>query len=290
MKVLVVGGNGMLGSDVCAELSSRKIEFVAPTLEELDITEPDSVARLTEKGKIDVCINCAAYTAVDKAETESELAFAINYSGVATLAGWCGIAGTRLVHVSTDFVFGGEGDTPRTEEDETNPIGVYAKSKLAGEEAALHHGSVVVRTAWLYGPNGPSFPRTMIRAWLAGKTLRVVADQFGTPTYTGDLARTLVDIAENSAIQSGIYHAAGPDVMNWHQLAIMAIRTYAKEVQGEEIEPEIAAISTEEYPTPAKRPKYSALSCEKLKSLGIKPMRSTEETLRDFVKRLPKEV
>lgn len=289
MKFLVVGGSGMLGSDVVAELHKRGHIVVAPSSAELDITNPESVAQIAAGSfgnDIRWCINCAAYTAVDLAESESDRAMTLNALGPGYLASVCQMPGVRLIHISTDFVFDGEQSEPYTEEDKTNPLGVYGRSKLAGEHSvmAANGSSVVVRTSWLYGPNGKSFPRTMINAYLTGKQLRVVADQTGCPTYTADLARVLVDMAEKE-IMPGIYHATGEDVMTWHGFAKLAIEAYCQEVLKEKREVEIEPIPTEAYPTPAKRPKYSVLSNTKLHEQGIPSMRVVGECLREFLHR-----
>jgi dTDP-4-dehydrorhamnose reductase len=225
---------------------------------------------------------------VDKAEAESDAATLVNGIAPGYVAQACAMAGIRLIHISTDFVFDGEATSPYLEGAPTNPMGAYGRTKLQGEDAVLINcrEAIVARTAWLYGPNGNSFPKTMIRAWLAGKSLKVVADQIGTPTYTGDLARVLIDLAENGA-EGGIYHTAGPDITNWHGFATRAIEIYSREVLEKEANVEIEPIKTEDWPTPAKRPKYSALSFEKVGALGIEPMRSVDEALTEFVKRLP---
>lgn len=279
----------MLGSDVVAELKRRGHGAMTPSSAELDIANPESVAQIATGafGKdIRWCINCAAYTAVDLAETESDRAMELNALGPGYLANVCMMAGVRLIHISTDFVFDGSKTEPYTETDRTNPLGVYGQSKLDGERSVMANGSsVVVRTSWLYGPNGKSFPRTMIGAYLAGKSLRVVADQTGCPTYTADLARTLVDMAEKE-IMPGIYHATGEDEMTWHGFAKLAIEAYCSEVLKESRDVEIEPIPTEAYPTPAQRPKYSVLSNAKLREHGIAPMRGVGECLREFVGRL----
>jgi len=283
MKVLVVGASGMLGSDVVKELLGRGHEVLSPSSKELDITDPESVAQITTWDGFDWCINCAAYTAVDKAESEEQAAAELNALGPGYLARACAMKGIKVVHISTDFVFDGESRTPYTEEDRPNPIGVYGRTKLAGEEAVLAAWpmSLIFRTSWLYGPNGKNFPKTMISAWEAEKSLRVVADQVGNPTYTPDLARTIVDAMERN-IFPGIYHATGPDQMSWQEFALAAITAYrdAKQIaRGVEVAP----INTEDWPTPAKRPKYSVLSNEKLQKEGIAPMPSVNEALSQFV-------
>lgn len=278
----------MLGTDVLAELHRRRHEVSAPLRSELDLSDPESVAQIAvdKWGKLDWCMNCAAYTAVDKAESEQQLAHELNALAPGYIASACAMAGMRLLHVSTDFVFDGESKEPYKEDDKTNPLGAYGRSKLEGELALQSaQGSwVIARTAWLYGPNGNSFPRTMIRAWEAGKSLKVVADQVGCPTYTGDLARVLVDLVESNPA-SGVYHTAGSESMSWHEFARVAIEVWAAQSSKDPGEP-IQPIATEDWPTPAARPKYSVLSFEKVSKLGIKPMRPVREAAAEFCRRL----
>lgn len=277
MKILLIGGYGMLGSDLREEFVRRGWEVVAPTLEEIDITDPIQVAGCAEVAG-DWVVNAAAYTAVDKAESEPDEAMMANGLAVGYLGQMAAMAGSKFLHISTDFVFDGTKSEPYTEDDATNPLGEYGRSKLVGEEQALSHAGVVVRTAWLFGPNGGSFPRTMIRVAREGKPLRVVADQTGCPTYTRDLARVIADLIAKDAYP-GVYHAVGPDTMTWHQFAVRTL-----EAAG--IDYEVAPISTADYPTPAKRPAYSVLSTAKIAAMGIAPMRPTDEALAEFVSRL----
>jgi len=281
----------MLGTDLVAGAQARGHETLAPPLpEDLDITDPTAMARLGsgEFGQFDWVINCAAYTAVDKAETEVREATEINAIGPGYLAEAVKGIGGKLLHIGTDFVFDGTASDPYPEDAPTNPLGVYGRTKRDGEEAVLqaNPNALVVRTAWLYGPNGNSFPRTMIRAFLAGKRLRVVADQTGCPTYTADLSRVLVDLVEKNAFP-GIYHAVGPEAMTWHEFAARAIQAWqnlnAATPQGS---PVIEPIPTEDWPTPAVRPKYSVLGMVKLDQLGIAPMRPVDEALTEFCGRL----
>jgi dTDP-4-dehydrorhamnose reductase len=288
MRVLVVGGNGMLGSDLVVELKARGHEVKSPPRSELDITNPVSVAEITQtQEKADWCINCAAYTAVDKAEEEADEAMLVNGIAPGYLSQVCAMAQVRLLHVSTDFVFDGNATQPYGEEAPTAPQGAYARSKRHGEEAVLaaSPSSLVARTAWLFGPNGNSFPKTMISAYRAGKQLKVVSDQFGTPTYTADLARVLVDLIEKEPF-GGIYHTAGPEVMTWHDLATRAIGAYRFAAKADGPPPQILPITTEDWPTPAKRPQYSALSFAKMEALGVEPMRAVDVALLDFVQRV----
>jgi dTDP-4-dehydrorhamnose reductase len=277
MKILLIGGYGMLGSDLREEFVRRGWEVVAPTLEEVDITDPIQVAGCAEVAG-DWVVNAAAYTAVDKAESEPDEAMMVNGLAVGYLGQMAAMAGSKFLHISTDFVFDGTKTEPYTEDDATNPLGEYGRSKLVGEEQALSHAGVVVRTAWLFGPNGGSFPRTMIRVAREGKPLRVVADQTGCPTYTRDLSRVIADLIAKDAYP-GVYHAVGPDTMTWHQFAVRTL-------EAADIDYEVAPISTADYPTPAKRPAYSVLSTAKIAAMGIAPMRSTDEALAEFVSRL----
>lgn len=277
MKILLIGGYGMLGSDLREEFVRRGWEVVAPTLEEVDITDPIQVAGCAEVAG-DWVVNAAAYTAVDKAESEPDEAMMVNGLAVGYLGQMAAMAGSKFLHISTDFVFDGTKTEPYTEDDATNPLGEYGRSKLVGEEQALSHAGVVVRTAWLFGPNGGSFPRTMIRVAREGKPLRVVADQTGCPTYTRDLSRVIADLIAKDAYP-GVYHAVGPDTMSWHQFAVRTL-----EAAG--IDYEVAPISTADYPTPAKRPAYSVLSTAKIEAMGIASMRRIDEALAEFVSRL----
>lgn len=284
-RSLLIGGYGMLGSDLASVLQDRGISFDCPTIAELDITQPETLAERILPGAYDWVINCAAYTAVDKAETEREAAYLANAIGPGYLAQACGMAGCKLLHISTDFVFDGTATQPIHEDEPTRPIGYYGESKRDGEES-VRSGcpmSIILRTSWLYGPNGGSFPRTIARAWDAGRALRVVADQFGKPTYTGDLARVIADVMAKNLFP-GVYHACGPDAMSWHDFAQLLLEVY--EAQKAEPRPvEIEPIETADYPTPARRPAYSVLSTEKIEMAGIEPMRGTEAALIEFFER-----
>lgn len=286
MKTLLIGGSGMLGSDLRSELQARGHEVFAPNSRELDLTDPESVASIALRTELDWCLNCAAFTGVDLAESEEQAATELNAIGPSYLARACAMAGIKLLHVSTDFVFDGKSSTPYTEEDVPNPLGAYGRTKLAGEEAirAALPTALILRTSWLYGPMGRSFPRTMIEAWRAGKSLKVVADQVGCPTCTVDLSKVIVAATELDLFP-GIYHASGPDALSWHEFATRAIKAYMQ-VKGMEGDVDIAPIKTEDWPTPALRPPYSVLSNDKINAAGIAPMRTVEESLGDFCQRL----
>lgn len=282
MKVLVLGASGMLGQDVVRELEIRGHEVTPFTSKQLNLVDQKAVRDCAALGKKrhQWVVNCAAYTAVDKAEEEPECAWDVNSEAVLNLAEKLE-NGPRLLHISTDFVFDGAKSTPYLESDVTNPLGVYGQTKLDGEHyvEAMLDDAVIFRTSWLYGPGGKSFPRTMIQAFDAGKNLKVVNDQVGCPTYTADLAMAIA-LAIEKNVSTGIYHATGRDSMSWHDFAEMTLSVW----KGEPVT--IDAISTSEYPTPAKRPPYSVLDTSKLSAKGISPWRNTQDCLVDFCARL----
>lgn len=286
MRVLVVGASGMLGHDVVGELRTRGHEVDAPSSTELDLTDVESVARLPERGPYRWVLNCAAYTAVDRAESEPDAAANLNALGPRYLAMACALAGCRLLQVSTDYVFDGEKTTGYTEADPTNPLQVYGLTKRDGEENVLSTGAqaLVVRTAWLYGLHGRCFPRSILEAWRAGKPLRVVDDQVGTPTYTPELARTLADLVEADP-ETGIYHAGGPEPMSWYEFALRTLKSFAK-VSGSDVPIEIEPISTSQWLTPARRPRSTVLACSKLRALGIREMEPVDASLEKFAMEL----
>lgn len=288
MHVLVTGGSGMLGTDVVAALLTRGHTVEAPSHVELDATDPGAVsAHLIEPSfRFDACINCAAYTAVDRAETETDIATAVNSLAPAYLSRACALSSTQFLHISTDFVFDGTKGEPYVETDPVNPLSVYGQTKLEGEEEALagNQQAVVLRTAWLFGPHGKSFARTMVMAAREGRALRVVADQTGSPTYSPDLAEIIVDCLE-AKLPGGIYHAAGPDVMTWHGLAVAVIQA-DRRLRGDDHPVVVEAIKTSDWPTPARRPTYSALSSEKLRFAGIPLVPPIALAIADFVSRL----
>ena len=287
-RLLVLGGEGMLGSDFVEAARRSGLEVVAPSQAELDILSMPDLERLSKHGfgELDWIVNCAAYTAVDQAETDEMAALKVNGVAPGSVAAICQANGWKLLHMSTDFVFDGEGVEPYSEDAMTSPIGAYGRSKLLGEQNVSREcgQSVIVRTSWLFGPRGKSFPRTIITAARSGKPLSVVNDQTGTPTYTGYLAQNLVDIVLRD-VPAGIYHAAGPDVMTWFELAGLALESY-RAVTGEALDVPLTAVDSSAWPTAAKRPRYSALNSSKLARLGIGPMEGTKKALTEFCQRL----
>jgi len=266
--VLLLGGSGLLGSELKSVLDAE-----APSREEFDITNPEHVASIVTGGYKAV-INCAAYTAVDQAESNPEEAAELNELAPAWLARACASVGVPLIHFSTDYVFDGTARSPYTEESPTNPQSVYGKTKLAGEQAVLeiHPMSHVLRTSWLFGAHGKCFPRSIWNAHRAGKPLRVVNDQWGSPTEARCLAevvRTLLD----RKIEPGLYHACGPEAMTWFEFS-------QRILPGVEIAPS----SSDEWKAPAPRPGYSILSTEKLRGAGVEWPEGLEESIERVVK------
>ena len=252
---LVVGANGQLGSEL-KDILKEKGMYVDK--DELDITNSDAVVNFFNKNKnINAIINCAAYTAVDKAENDIELATKINVEGPINLAK----VGLPIVQISTDYVFNGEKNTPYIENDKTNPKSVYGKTKLAGEEEVLKNAktTVIIRTAWLYSSYGNNFVKTMIRLGKEKESLNVVFDQVGTPTYAKDLAQAIVDILPQ--IKEGtkeIYHFSNEGVCSWYDFSVEIMK-------ANNLKCKVYPIESKDYPTPAKRPSFSVLNKEKIK-------------------------
>lgn len=275
-KFLITGANGQVGYCLTQQLSG-KAEILAVDRDELDITNRDAVFNTIRTFRPDVVINAAAHTAVDKAETEIELSEAINVKGPQYLAEAANEICAVILHISTDYVFNGEGWHEYKESDETGPQGVYGKTKLAGEIAVQQANarSVILRTAWVFGEHGNNFVKTMIRLGKERESLGVVADQVGGPTYAGDIASALINIA-NQILQGkndafGVYHFTGKPYVSWHQFA-EAIFAEADLQKIIEKRPLVNAISTSDYPTPAKRPANSRLDLTKIKQVfNIEP-------------------
>jgi len=283
MKVLAVGSNGQLGRELCRRGEKQGFDMVALDLPEFDITDFSTVKKAVSQAGVSLVINAAAYTAVDKAESEPELAFAINRDGPAHLASSCTEVGIPLIHISTDYVFDGNKKGPYFETEPVSPLGVYGRSKAAGEAEVRDHlqKHVIVRTAWLYGVHGQNFVKTMLRLGREKEELRVVADQYGCPTYAADLAEAIlaiaVQIVEGHDIRWDTYHYCGKGETTWHGFA-EKIFDLARERCSLMVK-KVVPITTEEYPTPARRPANSVLDCSLItKHLGIST-RPWEESL-----------
>ena len=254
-KILITGCNGQLGTELGLLLPNA----VKTDKDDLDITDENAVRDFVQKNNIDIIINCAAYTAVDKAEDDVASAQKINVDGPRNLAK----SGAKIIHISTDYVFDGTGHKPYTPDDATNPVSVYGKTKLAGELAVLENAdiAVVIRTAWLYSPYGNNFVKTMLRLGAEKSELNVVSDQIGTPTYAADLAKAVVAILPQlNKENSGVYHFTDEGVCSWYDFAT-EIMTMAG------LQCNVRPIPSSAYPTRATRPHYSVLDKSKIKQV-----------------------
>jgi dTDP-4-dehydrorhamnose reductase len=268
MKVLVTGGHGQLGRSVVRRGTAAGHTVVSPDVDELDICSEASVTAGLATAEPDLVINAAAYTAVDKAESESDRAFTINRDGAGILARACASRSTPLLHVSTDYVFDGAGTRAYREDDAINPLSVYGASKAAGEALVNDAGGTVVRTSWLFEGKGPSFVHTMLRLAKERPLMKVVADQQGCPTWADDLADGLLALAAHRE-RASVYHYVNDGVTTWHAFA-SAIIELARTHRPLAVE-RVEAITTAEYPTPAKRPANSVLDTSRIRALGIVP-------------------
>lgn len=278
MRVLVTGANGQVGFSLGEQLKKTNWQFKLCTRLDLDITNKDSVKKIVGDFLPDVIVNPAAYTAVDKAESNSDEAFAINALGVENLAEVAKNNNCVLLHISTDYVFSGDKDGLYREDDETGPQGVYGRSKLVGEQVIKNilEKYIVLRTAWVFGEHGNNFVKTMIRLGRDRDQLNVVADQYGGPTYAGDIANAILKIISKidakEIIPWGTYHFSGAPHLNWHDFATAIIKQAELNNLYSKPTPIINAITTADYPTPAKRPKNSRLDCSKIeKVFSIEP-------------------
>ncbi len=273
-QILLIGKDGQLGQELQP--------FLAPVgavnsvgRDSLDLANPEAIAKIVADVKPDLIVNAAAYTAVDKAESELELAIAINGTAPGILAKEAEKIGATFIHVSTDYVFDGSQSHPYLETDQTQPLGAYGQSKLAGEQAILATQALaaIVRTAWVYGVGGKgNFVKTMLRLGAEREELRVVCDQVGSPTWTGDLAQAIVQLSQNIHSETtGIYHYTNSGVTSWYDFAV-AIFEEAQELGFPLNIKRVLPISTAEYPTPARRPAYSVLNTQKISTvLGTHP-------------------
>ncbi|MFS4455326.1 dTDP-4-dehydrorhamnose reductase [Maribacter sp. 2304DJ31-5] len=260
-KILVTGGNGQLATcikDMAIGLNGYG--FIYVDLDELDITKQAEVNSFFESENISFCVNCAAYTAVDKAETEREIAVSVNETGAQNLAKACNKYDAGLIQISTDFVFDGKKSSPYIEEDSTKPLGVYGLTKLKGEQEVVRFlpNSFIIRTSWLYSEHGQNFLKTMLRLGSERDNLNVVADQIGTPTYAGDLAQIILKIITEDRTEYGIYHYSNEGVASWYDFTKAIFRL-------EQIDCRVNPIRTDAYPTPAKRPAFSVMDKAKIK-------------------------
>ncbi len=263
MKILVTGANGQLGTEMrnVLEVNTPGITLYTDVAE-LDITDAKAVSEYIAKNEITHIINCAAYTAVDKAEEDKALCTAINVDAVKNLASAADAVGAKIIHVSTDYVFDGSAHRPYKESDKVNPVSQYGTTKRQGETAllALAPNSIIVRTAWLYSPYGKNFVKTMMRLGEDLQCLKVVSDQIGTPTYAADLAMAIYTIIKSPQWMEGIYHFSNEGACSWYDFTKSIHRIAG--IKGCDVQP----IPTEDYPTPASRPAYSILDKSKIKA------------------------
>ena len=265
MNILVTGANGQLGSEIkrlSKQVHSHIFTFV--DIDEMDLTSESSILSFLRTGTWDIIVNCAAYTAVDKAETDPAMAYAINSESAKIIAEYSTENNITLIHISTDFVFDGKGNEPIGEDHEPNPINVYGKSKLEGEKhiQARMPNAYIIRTSWLYSSFGNNFVRTIIRLANERSALNVVYDQIGTPTYAGDLAKAIMKIVDNISNKvkdyPGVYHYSNEGVASWYDLAHRVV-DYLR------LDCRINPVTSEEYKAAAARPKFSVLSKRKIK-------------------------
>jgi dTDP-4-dehydrorhamnose reductase len=269
-KIIVTGANGQLGKELQAVVSGTGLitgipldgyEFLFLSREDFSIQNGEEALRFFMENTFAYCINCAAYTAVDKAETEKELAFAVNGVAVGSLAAACRSSGTRLIHISTDYVFDGHSAIPLKEGDPTGPLNIYGASKLEGEQLALQQNkdTLIIRTSWVYSEFGNNFVKTMMRLMREKEKISVVDDQIGSPTYAADLAGVILQIVAGEKFIPGIYHYSNEGQISWFDFAL-AIREVIESSCA------VSPIHTAQYPTPARRPPYSLLDKSLIKA------------------------
>ena len=271
MKVLITGAQGQVGKELTQIANEKGFDVVAASRADLDITQAQSVENYITQCQPDIVINAAAFTAVDKAESEQDLAFAINRDGAKNIAGACKKQNIPLLHISTDYVFDGTKSESYSEDDTVSPLGVYGESKWQGEEAIRQGLSnyIILRVAWVFGAQGNNFVKTMLRLGHDRDELNVVADQFGGPSPAKNIAQTLIDLVEqyqkNNNLAWGTYHYCGNQKTTWYDFA-KEIFKQAFELKLLNKEVKVNPITTAEYPTAAKRPENSMLNCSKLRS------------------------
>lgn len=276
MKVLVTGVKGQLGYDVVNELTKRGIESVGVDIDEMDITNAESVEKVIGEAKPDAVIHCAAYTAVDAAEDNIEICRKVNKDGTQNIANVCKALDCKMVYISTDYVFDGQGERPWEPDDKQDPLNVYGVTKYEGELAVCNtlEKFFIVRIAWVFGVNGKNFIKTMLNLAKTRDTLSVVNDQFGSPTYTYDLARLLVDMVLTD--KYGFYHATNEGICTWYEFACEIFKTAGVNIT-------VNPCSSDEFPAKAKRPSNSRMSKDKLTENGFERLPSWQDALTRYI-------
>lgn len=275
-NILVTGSTGQLGSDVVKELLKRGYSTLSPNRSEFNLCSEDSIRNYILNSNCEAIVHCAAYTQVDKAEDEKDLCIKINATATKHIVKCAKILDIPMIYISTDYVFDGTKDGEYTENDETNPINIYGESKLAGEKYVqeILDKYYIVRTSWVFNINGKNFIETMLRLSKTNNQLSIVNDQIGSPTYTKDLSRLLVDMLETS--KYGLYHATNEGYCSWYEFANTIFKLA-------NINIDIKAINSNEYASRAKRPMNSKLSKDKLIEYGFKPLPHWEDALKDYL-------
>ncbi|MCQ5131144.1 dTDP-4-dehydrorhamnose reductase [Butyricicoccus faecihominis] len=283
MRILVTGVGGQLGYDVCKELTARKIENKGVDIADFDITDAEAAMDYITQYQPNAVIHCSAYTAVDKAEEEPERVHAVNADGPRNIAAACRATGAKMIYISTDYVFPGDGEQFYEVDDRTGPLGVYGETKLAGEIAVkeLLTRYFIVRVSWAFGKNGNNFVRTMLRLSETHDEVSVVDDQIGSPTYTADLAPLLCDMAMSE--KYGTYHATNEGICSFADLAEETFRLADKKTR-------VRRIPTSKYPAKARRPLNSRLSKASLDAAGWTRLPSWQDAVRRYIKELKQEV
>lgn len=276
MKVLVTGANGQLGYDVVGELKKRNIDCYGATRKDFDLTDEKATKSFILDYRPDAIIHCAAYTAVDKAEDERDLCYAVNTLGTRYVAEAAAKLGAKLMYISTDYVFDGTKSEPYEVWDEPNPINHYGYTKYLGEEEVkkLVEKYFIVRTSWVFGENGKNFVKTMLALGKERHEVKVVSDRIGSPTYTKDLAKLLVEMVQTD--KYGVYHATNEGYCSWYEFAVEIFKLAGMDVK-------VIPITSEEYPARAKRPKNSRLSKRCLDETGFRRLREWGLALRGFL-------
>lgn len=277
MKILVTGARGQLGFDVVKELNERKIDCVGADIEDFDITDPKATTQFIINCQPDAIIHCSAYTAVDKAEDDLELCRAVNVEGTRNIAEMCKQIDAKMIYISTDYVFPGDGEGFYETDDITGPLGAYGQTKLDGELAIkeLLNRYFIVRISWVFGVNGNNFIKTMLKLSGIHAEINVVSDQIGSPTYTADLASLLCDMVVTE--KYGVYHATNEGICSWAELAEEAFRVASRNTK-------VNYIKTAEYPTRAIRPKNSRLSKKSLDEAGFKRLPEWRDAVKRYIK------
>lgn len=279
MKVFVTGVKGQLGYDVMNELEKQGLEGIGVDIDEMDITDADQVNKVIKEAAPDAVIHCAAYTAVDAAEDNEEICRKVNAQGTENIAKVCEELDIKMMYISTDYVFNGQGERPWEPDDEREPLNVYGQTKYEGELAIEEHVKkfFTVRIAWVFGVNGKNFIKTMLNLGKTHDHLTVVDDQTGSPTYTYDLARLLVDMIQTD--KYGRYHATNEGLCTWYEFACEIFKQAGMDVS-------VAPVSSDEYPAKAKRPSNSRMDKSKLTANGFQPLPTWQDALSRYLKEI----